>query len=310
MMNIKTIRYYFSELVRRIRQAQFNKAVVNVLKFPKLQPKATGPLVLSMVQHKDVLPYLAALKSFAAYVDISGVVIVADKSITAYDEAILAEQIEGVIIRRANEFIRKNIPEGGCWERLIAISNYVENSFVIQLDADTLTLSKPEKVIELVNENISFTLGTYDLQAKVSVQEVARWAQSHCDAAINPHIQLLCESNLLVASGGDMRRVYIRGCAGFAGFGCKSFCEDDIRSLSVSMASALGIKWTQWGTEQFASNFIISNIGKSEVLPHPVYTTPDLINKTTVFVHFIGSLRYSKGKYLKFVNELMTSRNL
>jgi len=262
-------------------------------------------MVLSMVQHSDVLPYLAALKSFAFHVDISNIVVVADKSITHEDRDIFRDHIQNVIIRDAAEFVRKNMPTGGCWERLIAISNYVENHFVIQLDADTLTISKPDKVIELIKNNRSFTLGTFDLQAKVCEKEVARWARSHCDTTIDPHIQLICESNLLAATGGDATRVYIRGCAGFAGFGRNSFNEKVIEILSVNMARILGNKWRKWGTEQFASNYIISNIDNSEALPHPVYTTPDRINSTTVFVHFIGSLRYSNGSYLRLLNNSM-----
>ncbi|MCB8747173.1 hypothetical protein LHU53_09665 [Rhodoferax sp. U2-2l] len=303
------IKYYVSELVRRYRIKLFNQEVIKVLQTAPVVFKPNAPLIVSMVHHRDVLPYLAAVKSFIRYVPVSGIVVVADKSIDNQDRETFRTQMPGVIIRDASEFVRDGIPSGGCWERLVAISNYAVTHYVIQLDADTLTVSEPSSVIQAIKNNISFTLGTYDLQAKVNVLEVARWAQSHCTNNANPHIQLICESKIMTASNGDESKVYIRGCAGFTGFGVGSFSEDDVRTLSARMNSALKETWSRWGTEQFASNYIVSNVDKSVVLPHPVYTTPDRINHTTVFVHFIGPLRYSGGKYLRMLQKFLQSEN-
>lgn len=303
------IKYYIKEIKRRIQKRSFDKAILEILNTHPLQTSTHGPLVLSMVHHRDVLPYLAAIKSFAKYVDISKVVIIADKTITAEDRQLFNNHITGLTIRDAAEFVRDGIPSGGCWERLVAISNYVENNYVIQLDADTLTISEPTEVIKCTSKNTSFTLGTYDLQSKVSVAEVARWAQSHCSSNINPHIQLLCESNLLHAAGGDDSKVYIRGCAGFAGFAQGSICENDVKTLSTRMDFKMGEIWSKWGTEQFASNYLVSNCTPSQVLPHPVYTTPDLINQTTCFVHFIGPLRYLSGRYKKEIELFLTKHS-
>lgn len=303
------IKYYYSEINRRLQKRTFDKSVIRIQNTQPITIKEHGPLVLSMVHHRDVFPYLAAIKSFCQYVDVSGFVVIADKTITTEDRELFKKHLIGVTIRDAAEFVRDGIPSGGCWERLVAISNYVENNYVIQLDADTLTISKPDEVIKCIDNNISFTLGTYDLQSKVSVSEVARWAQSHCLAHKNPHIQLLCESNLLQAAGGDESKVYIRGCAGFAGFAPSSISENDIGILSKRMSSKIEKIWSKWGTEQFASNYLISNSKHSQVLPHPVYTTPDLINQTTCFIHFIGSLRYGKGLYTRYIKFFLSNNS-
>lgn len=299
------ISYYLTEIVRRFRAYIFNREVKNVVKTPPITMHEQGPVVLSMVHHRDVLPYLVAIKTFAHHVNLSKIVIISDKTITEKDKLLFSSHIENVIIHDASEFVRDGIPVGGTWERLIAIASYVKNDYVIQLDADTLTFAMPIRVINSYENNISFTLGTYDLQAKVNVADVAQWAKYHCLKKSDPHVQLVCESHLLDAADGDQSKVYIRGCSGFAGFGVSSFSEDDLRRLSKNMASKLGEKWQKWGTEQFASNYIVSNIPNSCVLPHPVYTTPDLINDTTVFVHFIGPLRYSGGKYLNFLRKFL-----
>lgn len=297
------LKYYYEEIGRRVGRRTFMKSAPDVLMTPPVKSSADGPLLLSMVHNRDVIPYLVAVKSFMRFVNVSRVVVVADKSMTATDKQTLSSHIDGVIIRDAAEFERKGVPVGGCWERFIAISTYVGDAYVIQLDADTMSLGGLDSVLGAVQSDTSFTLSTFDLQSKVSVGEVARWAQSHCKG--DPHVQLLCESNLVRAAGGDLTKQYIRGCAGFAGFAKNSFSFSDIATLSERMHEALGEKWWKWGTEQFASNYIVSNSEKCLALPHPVYTTPDRINDTTVFVHFIGPLRYYKGLYLKYLEQFL-----
>lgn len=299
------LKYYCEEIRRRMARRAFTKSAAEILNKPPVRPTVDGPMVLSMVQPRDVIPYLVALKSFVRFVDVSGVVVVADKSMTPADKEILSSHIDGVIIRDAAEFQRDGLPVGGTWERLIAISEYVRQNYVIQLDADTLTLRPVDAVLNAYKRNESFALSTFDLQSKVAVSEVARWALSHCKG--EPHIQVLCESKLVLAANGDLDKQYIRGCSGFAGFAKDSFHFSELEALSNRMGTALGEKWSKWGTEQFASNFIISNSVNSGALPHPVYTTPDRINETTVFVHFIGPLRYHKGLYSKYLKQFLSN---
>lgn len=298
--------YYVENLRRRWDVRQFNKAAVDVLSTSPLVPGGDGPLLLSMVQHRDVLPYLLALKSFARQLRPSRVVVVADKSIDANDEKMFRQQVQGIEIRRAQEFERSGVPVGGTWERLMAISHYVGEAYVIQLDADTMTLANIDHVVDCVKRNASFTIGTYDLQSKVGVAEASRWAQARCETYASPHIQLVCEAALLqAAAAGDPGKFYIRGCSGFAGFGCGSFDSAELVALSRRMHQHVGDAWSKWGTEQFASNFTVANMPGSEVLPHPVYTTPNKIDHTTAFVHFIGPHRYLKGIYLKEAKKLL-----
>ena len=300
------ISYYFDNLRRRWAVRQFNKAAAGVMDTPPQVLGKDGPMLLSMVHHRDVLPYLLALKSFAQHLLPSRVVVVADKTIDASDEAMFRQQVPEIELRRAHEFERPGVPVGGTWERLMAIAHYVSEAYVIQLDADTMTLADIDHVVDCFKKNVSFTIGTYDLQAKVSVTEVSRWAQSHCKTYASPHIQLVCEAALLTAAAaGDPGKFYIRGCSGFAGFGRGSFSPDDLVALSKRMQQQVGDAWAKWGTEQFASNFVVANIPGSEVLPHPVYTTPNKIDHTTAFVHFIGPHRYLKGIYLKEANRFL-----
>jgi hypothetical protein len=221
-------------------------------------------MLLSMVHHRDVLPYLLALKSFAQHLLPSRVVVVADKTIDANDEAMFRQQVPEIELRRAHEFERADVSVGGTWERLMAIAHYVSEAYVIQLDADTMTLADIDHVVDCFKKNVSFTIGTYDLQAKASVTEVSRWAQSHCKTYASPHIQLVCEAALLTAAAaGDPGKFYIRGCSGFAGFGRGSF------SLMISSRCRSGCsnKWAMPGSNGVPSN-------SHPILWWPTYLVP------------------------------------
>lgn len=295
-----SIDYYIKEIRRRLNQKRFVREAAGVLNLPPvITGAAGGPIVLSMVHHRDVLPYLLALQSFARYIQPAQVVVIADPTLNAADQSTLRQKVPGIEIRPALDYRHPELPVGGCWERLHAITHFSEQGYVVQLDADTVATGPMDHVADCIQQDRPFTLGTFDLQAPVTVSEVARWAQSHCDTHQQPHVQLLCEAQLLAAVNGDASKQYIRGCAGFSGWSKNATSPDHVIRLSQRMRRALGDAWDKWGTEQFASNVLVSCQVDSMALPHPVYTTPDKINHTTCFVHFIGYLRYDKGIYLQ-----------
>ena len=62
--------------------------------------------------------------------------------------------------------------KGGCWERILLISEYVKDYFVIQLDADTLTLGDIPEVHQWVSGKTSFALGTQSGQFIETMREL------------------------------------------------------------------------------------------------------------------------------------------
>ncbi len=144
---------------------------------------------LSMVHHRDVESYLLALKSFCRFLHPRKIVMVADPSITDADRALIAEHVQGIEIVPAEDFRETGMPQGGCWERLIAISEYVQHDYVIQLDADTVTLEYPVEVQKAIAESRSFVLATEDGQDFVSCLEAANWAKPRI--ASGEHVQAL-----------------------------------------------------------------------------------------------------------------------
>ena len=196
------------------------------------------------------------------------------------------------------EFRSSICPRGGCWERLLAISSLVKDSYVIQLDSDTLTVGRIEEVRNCVKQQTSFALGTWDRQGFESMAERVETAQ-RLNHGPDQHVQLVAEANFDKLTGFEALR-YVRGCAGFGGFARQSFTQEFVEEISGQMQAALGAKWNEWGSEQVMSNIVIANTSSAIVLPHPKYADCHKMRPvTTEFIHFIGSCRFDEGKYAK-----------
>lgn len=283
-------------LPTRWHRWRFERAVRDITDTPALAPGQTPYTALSMVQHRDVLPYLLALKSFARFLPPSAVVVVADPTLDASDRAIMREHVPHIEFREAAEFRDPGLPVGGCWERLTAISERVRDGAVVQLDADTVALSRPLEVAAALDSGVSFTLGTDDGQRIRGTHEVAAEYRERLDEI--SHIQGRCES-LLDRMDPEQRWRYVRGCAGFAGFAQGSFDRDMLIDVCARMRAQIGDDWKLWGTEQFTSNLVVASSPGSVVLPHPRYCAPHRRTADTVFLHFIGYVRYTTGEYAR-----------
>lgn len=92
--------------------------------------------------------------------------------------------------------------------------------------------------------------------------------------------------------------MYTRGCSGFTGFPPSTGMLDHLLQFSTSMSRAIGMaRWSSWGSEQVTCNYLVANAAGTEVLPFPAYGTPDVMNEETVFIHFMGSMRFTDNKY-------------
>lgn len=259
-----------------------------------VRPWPGGPILLSMVQHRDVLPYLLAIKSFSRFIPPSKIVTIADPSITIADRELLGRHVANICFRDATSFHCDELPKGGTWERLTAIAEYVKEGFVIQLDADTVSTRPMPEVAQAVRKNHAFLLGTEDIQNIQSVAEIALWAKGRLVG--NDHVQLTAESVLDRLS--DQRYwKYVRACSGFAGFPKGGFDKDQLIRISQEMGGLLGTRWAEWGTEQFSSNLVLASMEGAKLLPHPKYCAPHRANGDTVFRHFIGYVRHTTPLY-------------
>lgn len=284
-----------------LNKVRFGLAIKKMRRTPDLKMRPGGPVLLSMVHHRDVLSYLLASKSFARLIAPAKVVIVADPSITSADREFLKQHIPEVCFRNAAEFHCPELPKGGTWERLTAIAEYAQENFVIQLDADTVTTKAMPEVEHAIKANHAFLLGTEDVQHIQPVFEIATWAKGRL--AGNDHVQLLAES-VLDRLPDQRHWKYARACSGFAGFPKGAFNREKLVRISQEMGALLGARWTEWGTEQFTSNLVLASIEGAELLPHPKYCAPHRANGDTAFRHFIGYVRHTTPLYAVLASQV------
>ena len=250
-------------------------------------------MYVGMICHRDVLPWLVAVKSVSAMVGDGEFCVINDGSLTAADCALLSFHLVGLKILALNEIENNGLPRGNCWERLLAILAFSRDRYILQVDADLVARSPLPEVVEAVQANRSFTLAGEPmarLKTLIDASEQARHANSD-------HVQWLAERQLNELPDGDAFR-YVRGCAGFAGFPKGSgFAE--VAALSQFMQSRLGSRWHEWGSEQVASNFVVANASNPMVLPWRRYPAFGQVQDITesALVHFVGTNRYDNGVF-------------
>ena len=286
-------------LKNQIGRKLFDRNCRHVLMAPQTQiATSSNTLVISQLQHKDVVMYLVAIKTFASKVQIGSVLILDDGSLDKNDHAILREHIPGASIESIERYRSKRCPNGGCWERLLAIAEHTNKNYVIQLDSDTLSIGELPEVSAAAANNVSFALGTWD------GQQVESFLARAADAKrLNPepvcHIQVTAEKAFDKVPGHEQLH-YVRGCAGFSGFARNSISKHFIEDFSEHMYAIIGNRWNEWGSEQLMSNVVLANSAPMTVLPHPRYADCNHHqNGLTTFIHFIGDCRFQGSAYRK-----------
>lgn len=287
----------FYRIRNRMARRKLDLTQRKILATPPLQKtEGTGPRVLSMIRSMDVHMYLAALKSFARHCLPSRVCVLNDGTLGAAELAVLHEHIPFVEILELSDYRSSKYPAGSCWERLAALATLSGEGYAIQLDADTLTMASVDEVVQAVREGVPFTLGSAQGTHLIGADEASRNAQGFQREG-DTHIQVAAEMALGQLAGADTLQ-YVRGCAGFTGIPAGGLRVDTISQWSARFAVVLGARWSEWGTEQFMSNFLIANMPDSRVLPHPKYATcPPRMGDENAFVHFAGYCRFEGGRY-------------
>jgi hypothetical protein len=287
-----------SRVIQRLKRdyfrSQYQKVTREILATPPLQRGDLPFTVLSMVHQRDVQSYLVAVKSFAHFLNPQRIVVVCDPTIDNDDRAVLRKHVPHIELHEAHEFVHPDIPRGGTWERLFAIASLVQDSYVVQLDADTLTVKPIPEVLEGIRAGTGFVLGE---MPDTPIRSLAA-AREYALPWIGPdvHVQAIAEVEM-VNVGLPAGARYIRGCSGFTGFPKSTDMRERMLDFSRRMKAKLGEDWKRWGTEQVTSNYLASNSAGTQALPFPKYGTPDCATPETAFFHFIGSMRFVNNAY-------------
>lgn len=296
--------HILERLVEEYFRFFYMRTAKRVLDTPPLRRGEIPFVLLSMVQPKDIYSYLVAVKSFARQANPSRIVVVCDPKMQAEHTDIIAQHIPHVEFLSAVDYQHDDIPKGGTWERLFAISALVTESYVVQLDADTVTTGEIPEVIAAIKQGVGFVIGEVKDQKLLSMAETA--ANARPKLKQNSHIQTMSEAAMEQLGFPDGSK-YVRGCSGFTGFPQDENMRSKLLDYSRVMTKKFKGDWSRWGTEQVTSNYLVANSNAAFVLPYPKYGTPDetVIGKTEdgltgndmVFFHFIGSIRFLNNRY-------------
>lgn len=279
----------------KFNKAWFNYRCTGIFDTPVVNCDPSSNIVIvSQLYHPDVAMYMLAMKSFARFVRPHSFVVV-DDGLLAQDRATLLNHFDSIRFVPREAVPLNGCPAGGCWERLLTLSEENKAGYAIQLDADTLTLREPTEVIACASQNRTFTLGTKTGQQTAGLDVASRFAHER----LSQHVQNHAERALVKYPGQEHLR-YVRGCAGFTGFGQGNLPLNTIAEFSGHMSQLVGAeKWREWGSEQVASNFMAANAPEVLVLPVDRYPFwgPEVEIGKAVLVHFFGTFRYTEGMY-------------
>ncbi|MBK8010554.1 MAG: hypothetical protein IPK13_04345 [Deltaproteobacteria bacterium] len=297
----------FSRLRARLNKQWFDHRCGEITLTPPVVCEPESPVVfLTQIYHRDVVMFLFAAKSLAQHLRPRSFVVV-DDGLTGEDLALLTYHLSNVRFVQPSEVGLGPCPSEGTWERLLAIMDIVGDSYVIHLDADTLTIRQPTEVLDAVSKNQSFTLGTSRGQSITPLKESASLAERfrrRADAQIRAE-------RAFARYPGRERLKYVRGSSSFTGFARGQFTRTEAETFSKNMAELIGESaWRGLGraSEQIACNFLIANAPDARVLPlerYPTFEGRTGIVNDAAFVHFVGTHRFKRGLYVRLGRRLI-----
>lgn len=287
-----------------INRKKFDSALADIKQYPAMKGEYEDYYLVSQICEKDITMFLMAYNSFVRYALPKKTFIIDDGSLSSNSILVLEDLIPNLIIKRIEEISIPPFPTNLCWERLILIQELIKESYVVQLDSDTLTIYYQDEVINNIKNNVSFTLGT-DTECGKKIMSLADFLP-HVLNSDSKHIQVESEKNLREKLN-NKNISYVRGCAGLAGYARNSFKLSDIEDFFKFQLDLMGNDWNQWGCDQVTSNFIIANTKGATVLPNPTYTCyrADTYSIPVKFYHFIGSFRFKNNTYTNYAKKIL-----
>lgn len=289
---------------RRFAYWNFGRQVAGVYQSSSIRTVSSGLRIVTRLAHNDLPMYLLAIGSLYRAIGEGDVLVLNDGSLTAEDERVLRRQIPGVELIQEAGIETGRCPKGGCWERLMMILDLCSQSYIIQLDADTLTLGGVDEVVACYRANRSFVLRDARSQKLTTFEESSALARK----MNSQHLQVAVERRLEQMQGASTR-LYARGSAGFSGFarGCSD--RASVEEFSAEIGRLVGEdRWAkEWGSEQIASNYVVANSPQAELLPYPKYACfgPELDYSQSTFLHFYGTYRFQSGVYGRLAKQVL-----
>lgn len=288
----------------RIERFQFKFGVRGILKTRPVQSTGENCVILSMVSHRDLWMYLVSIKSFMHFFKRGKIVILNDGSLTTKDIKILRDHVAGVGIIHIQSVINERCPKGGCWERLLLISDLLSHNYVIELDADIITQGNIDEVLDAVRANQSFMM-VDSTEKDVKPME---WIHHEANEEPTNRFDNVVERKFHLLSDFQTMK-YIRGSGGFCGYGKGSFNRNTVEDFSLRMSKIIATSWETWGSEKITTSYLFANHASRCILPFPKYAVYFCINGVNYneasVLHFIGMNRFKNGLYINCAKRVL-----
>lgn len=300
----------FYRLRQDVNRSWFGFWTKEVFETPSLDIKDDDLIIFSMISHWDVMLYLIAIKSFYKQLGRGKIILLDDGSLKTSDISLIREHVRPERIIQLLDVKTAPCPRGACWERLLCIADLVTQSYVLQLDADSLILRDVPEVEESIKKQISFSLGQPFLGQEIYPM---RYISEQMKKKGTDYVEHVAEMNFDKLEGFENLK-YSKSSACFAGFAKGSFCREDVVDFSRKMESFMGPRWYEWGTEKVTSNYIVANTPGASILPFPQYVSyyakPEINYENSNYLHFTGTHRFKNGFYIKMARKVISDLKL
>lgn len=278
----------FYRLRTKRKRERFYRLTRGILSTAPIMTADAPWSIISMVSKNDVQMYLLALKSLYARIKRGKVTAIIDRDMPNESQTILRRHVPGIQFAILEDIDTGRCQRGGTWERVLYLLDRSQAEYAIQLDCDTLSFGDISEVVSSVEAGVPFTLGSSGNPLESMADAAVRARRSKSD-----HVCMAAERLFdRYPDAGKLR--YVSGSSGFAGF-AKGGCDREVvQEFHENMARLLGPRWTEWGSEQCASNFAIANSPGAIVLQRPKYGNfnPAIETGEATFLHFYGTYRY------------------
>ncbi len=250
-----------------------------------------------MVAGYDVKLYLLAMKALYRRLGRGKIVAIVAEDVSQSSRKLISQHLGPVKFVDIKTIDTGNCQRGGTWERLVYILDHTAHEYYIQMDCDILCVGAIPEVLDCIDRNRAFTLAD-----GIPKKPLTDWVE---DAIARQNDNVVFEFEKRVPNyPGAANLLYLRGSSGFAGFAKGALSREFLEDFHSKSKALLGPRWSEWGTEQIASNFIVANSPGSVGLPKPKYLTWEhhQIPEDISLLHFLGYCRFDQGVYERWAN--------
>ena len=283
-------------LRKAYHEARFRRVARGVLATPPLRLRPSRLMFLSLTCHRDVHPFLLAMKSVYRSFGEGRVCVLDDGSLTAGDRATIAAHLLDVEFVDAGAVKISGTPSYIVWRRLAWLLELVKEHYVVQVDSDVLATGSIPEAVSAARANKPFILTNRRHPGVVTFAEMSDWIAARSWSAET--LQTRVEHGLKDFARAGERR-YVRGSAGFAGWPKGAASIAGARAFSDEALEHVGESWLGWGSEQITTNVLLANAPGLVMLGAPDYINnlPNLDPAAARLIHFFGSFRYHDARY-------------